>query len=91
MEAVDASTTATAYLAVQAGSNGFLGGARLCAAAAAATAVLQEINGSGRILAKLGAAIGEADEFFPPEAVRYVGAVFVTITGAGAVLNLYQR
>ena len=64
-------------------------GARLAAAAAAATAVIRENDGAGRILMKLAAGVGAADESFPPGGVAYLTQVHVTITGAAAQLNLF--
>lgn len=90
IESVDASTTATAYLVVPTSAIGYLAGARLKAGADAATAVLRETNGSGRILAVLGAGIGLCDEFMPPKPVTYRTAVFVTLTGTSPILNLFQ-
>jgi hypothetical protein len=88
MQAVDASVTATAYLV---GAHGRLGGARLLAGATAATAILREGTGSGRILAALGAGAGLPDEFMPSDGIPYAGAVFVTLTGTSPILTLYQK
>lgn len=66
-----------------------LGGARLTAAAANATAVLRETDGSGRILARLSAVINSADEFRPAKPVAFKGKVHATIAGAGAALSVY--
>lgn len=66
-----------------------LGGARLVAAAANATAVLRETDGAGRVLARLGCVPNTADEFMPEEAVAFKGKVHATITGAGAFLSVY--
>lgn len=71
-------------------STGFLGGVSLLAAGAAATAVVQETNGSGRLLAVLGAGIGLSEQFTPVSAIPYNGNVFVTITGAAAKCVLYE-
>lgn len=90
MQAVDGSAGG-AFLAVQTGAQGFLGGARLCAGADAATATIRELNGSGRILAKLGAGIGQGDEFMPTDAVPYTTNVHVTTTGTSPVVILYQK
>lgn len=67
-----------------------LGGARLAAAAADATAIIRETDGSGRILAKLVAKAGEADEFMPHRPVVFTATVHVTVTGAGAVATLFE-
>ncbi len=61
---------------------------RLVAAAADAVATIRETDGSGRTLMKLSAAAGTADESLL--SAQYAGQVHVTITGAGAVLLLYQ-
>lgn len=87
MQAVDASAGGT-FLATRA--NGVLGGARLAAGAAAdATAVLRETDGAGKILAVLAAPQKSADESTIP--VQYRQAVHVTVTGADAVVILYQE
>lgn len=87
MNSVDASATG-AYLAVGTGQSAQVGGAVLAAAAAAATAVVRETDGSGRILFKLAAPIGDTAYLTQP--VNYVGNVHVTITGAAAQFNLLQ-
>lgn len=67
-----------------------LSGARLVAGAGAdATAVVKETDGSGRVLCQLAALTGMADESVAP--VQYTGNVHVAVTGAGAVVLLYQR
>lgn len=66
-----------------------LGGARLAAGGAAATAVLRETDGSGRILARLSAAANGVDEFMPTKSVAFKGKVHATIVGAGANLSVY--
>lgn len=88
-QAVDASAGG-AFLGAAGQGTRLLGGARLVAAAAVATAIIRETDGSGRILAKLSAPINEADDFMPVRPVAYTGMVHVTITGAGAVVNLYE-
>jgi hypothetical protein len=66
-----------------------MAGARLVAGSgAAATAVIRETDGSGRILCSLAAGQGTADESVAH--VQYTGQVHVTIAGAGATLLLYQ-
>lgn len=72
------------------GGNGHLGGARLAAAGAVATAVLRDGGPAGTILAALAAPINSADEFMPSAPLIFAGAVHVTIAGAGAVLTLYE-
>lgn len=66
-----------------------LGGARLTAAAATATAVLRETDGSGRVLARLTAVANTSDEFMPEKSVAFKGKVHATITGAGALLSVF--
>lgn len=90
VQSVDASTTGTYLAGSASGLVKGLAGARLAAAAANATAVIRETNGSGRILAALAAAANTADEFAPPAPVAFAGQVHVTITGAGAQLNLFE-
>lgn len=62
-------------------------GARLQAAAAVATAVIREVDGSGAIIAELGAAIGLTDEIQIP--VIFKKALHVTLTGASASCIVY--
>lgn len=88
VQSVDASAGG-AFLVVP-GNNGLLAGAKLAAAAADATAVIRENDGSGRILAKLAAKAGEADELRPMGPIHYTTQVHVTMTGAAAQLNLFQ-
>lgn len=65
-----------------------LGGARLTAgAAAAATLIIRETDGSGRILYSLAAPQGAADEATIP--VTYVGNIFVVLAGAGAIAHVF--
>jgi hypothetical protein len=87
MNSVDASVTG-AFLSVGTGQSAVLGGARLAADGADATAVIRETDGSGRVLAKLAAKDGEADELRLP--IRYTGNIHVTVAGAGAVCNVFQ-
>lgn len=89
VQSVDASVTG-AYLAVATGQVAGLAGARLVAAAAAATAIIRETDGSGRVLAKLSAAVNGFDELRPMRPIAYTGNVHVTVAGAGAVVNLFQ-
>lgn len=89
-QSIDASTTG-AYLAGGAsGQVKGLAGARLTAAAANATAIIRETNGSGRVLAALAAAANTADELAPASPIAFAGNVHVTIAGAGAQLNLFE-
>lgn len=87
VQSIDASATGEYGL-----GSGVLGlrGARLVAAAAAATAIIRETDGSGRILAKLSAAINGYDELRPPAAIAYQTKMHVTVTGAGAQVNLFM-
>lgn len=80
-------TTATdAYDSQQAGMVGTMLGAKLTAAAAAATAQL--VDADGTVLADMAAPIGGADWLDIPVAFR--GKVRVlTLTGAGAMVNVY--
>lgn len=87
MQSVDASVTG-AYLTVGAGQSAQLSGAKLTAAAAAASAIIRETNGAGRILCSMAAPIGSSDDLMVP--INYVGNVHVTVAGAGAQLNLFQ-
>ncbi len=66
-----------------------LGGARLTAAAATATAVLRETDGSGRVLARLTAVANTSDELSPEKPIAFKGKVHATITGAGALLSVF--
>lgn len=67
-----------------------LSGARLVAGAgAAATAIIRETDGSGRILCSLAAGQGTSDE--SNVEVVFTTNVHVTLTGADAVILLYQR
>lgn len=64
-------------------------GARLIAAAAAATAVVRDSSDSGPVILRLSAAVGSADDAFPPGGIAFGAHVHVTITGAGATVQLY--
>lgn len=88
MRSVDASVTG-AFLPVEAGQTAQIAGATLAAAAAAATAIIRETDGSGRILCKLAAVVGDTAHLHHP--LDYVGNIHVTVTGAGAQLNVYQK
>jgi hypothetical protein len=87
LRAIDAS--AGGDFSVGPGTRG-LGGASLRAAAAAATATIRETDGSGRILAVLNAAIQGTDHWTPLQPVDFVGKINVVVTGASAVLILYE-
>lgn len=80
--------TGTGTFLVGSGNMG-LAGARLIAAAAVATAVIRENDGAGKILARLTAPVNSADEFAPAAPVAFLNQVHVTLTGAGAALNLF--
>ncbi len=88
MKSIDASTTGAFMIQASVGQSAVLGGARLAAAAAAASAVIRETDGSGRILYKLTAVINGADECRIP--VSFVDRVHVTVTGAGAQVNIFE-
>lgn len=77
------------FLNVQ-GNGGLVGGV-LQAAAAAATAIIRETDGSGRVLAYLAAAANGVDRFNFDQPISYQGKVHVTLTGAGAAFVLYQE
>jgi hypothetical protein len=67
-----------------------LAGARLVAGANAATAVIRETDGSGRILLSLSAPAANAvDESFPPAPIAFAGNVHVTLTGTTPHLSLF--
>lgn len=88
MRSVDASAGG-AFLAVETGQSAQLAGATLAAGSGAvATAIIRETDGSGRILCKLAALASDTVHLLHP--VDYTGNVHVTMTGAGAQLNLYQ-
>lgn len=87
LQVINASAGGT-FLAVDS-RTAVLAGARLVAAEEAATAVIRETDGSGRVLCVLAAAVGEADESAVP--VVYQGQVHVTLAGTDATLLLYQR
>lgn len=72
----------------QTGVTQVLRGVRLRAGADAATATVRETDGSGRILAVLGAAAGLADEQDIP--VTFLGNVHVTTTGTSPKVLLFQ-
>ena len=80
----------TAYLAVTGSENQdkAIVGARLAAAAATATMLVQEKDGSGRELLKLVAAANASDESVIP--INFKGNIFVTVTGAGAAAYVYE-
>jgi len=87
LQVVELSATGAALDAGQATVTVGLAGARLVAgAAAAATAVIRETNGSGRVLARLQCLQGEVDDFEPARPVAYQGNVHVTLTGVGATI-----
>ena len=60
----------------------------LLAAAGAATAIIRQTDGSGNILAVLGAAAGLADHWEGP--VPYVGTFHVTLTGTPTACIVYE-
>lgn len=68
----------------------YLAGARVKAGADAATVVIRETNGSGRILAVLGAGIGLCDEWRPTKPVAYTAIYFVTTTGTAPIVIAYE-
>lgn len=86
-----AANTTAAYLS--GGASGLvkgLAGARLAAAAATALAVIRETDGSGRVLVVLTCVANTTDDFVPAKPIAFVGNVHVTISGAGAQLNLFE-
>lgn len=67
---------------------GVLQGAKLVAAAAAATAVLHDgTSNAGPVLAKLSAAANGSDDLVVP--LVFHAGVYVVLTGAGAQLNVF--
>lgn len=90
LRSVAANSTAAYLSEGTTGQHKGLAGARLTAAAAAATAVIRETDGSGRVLATLAAPVNGADELRPIAPISFSGNVHVTIAGAGAQLNLFE-
>lgn len=68
----------------------FLAGASLRAGADAATATIRETDGSGRILAVLGAGIGLSDHLLPVGPIEFTAVVHVTLTGTAPKCILYE-
>lgn len=90
MRSIDASAGG-AFLSGAAGQVYQLAGARLVASGDAATAIVRETNGSGRVLLKLSApAANNADESFPPGGIDFAGNVHVTLTGTSPQLTLFE-
>lgn len=81
---------ATGDFLVASGQGG-LCGASLFAVGAAATLILRETDGSGRVLAQLSAAANSANHWGMDQPVSYQGKVHATLTGAGASFVLYQE
>lgn len=67
-----------------------LAGATLLAGADAATAIIRETDGSGRILGVLGAGIGLTDHWVPPGPVEFTATIHVTLTGTAPKCILYE-
>lgn len=89
LKAVDVSAGG-AFLATSGAAIGRLGGASLTAAAAAATLIIRETDGSGRKLAVLNAPVGDSSHWTPARDVAYQGQIHVTLTGAGAQALAYE-
>jgi hypothetical protein len=66
-----------------------LAGVRLVAAAANATAIVRETDGAGPVLVRLAALANDADDFTPQQKVAFKGKLHVTLTGAGAVCQVF--
>lgn len=64
-------------------------GMRLTAAAAASTAVLRDGSGAGPVLARLQCAANAIDDIWVSEGLAFTASVHVTLTGAGATVQLY--
>lgn len=62
--------------------------ASLLAGAGAATAIIRQTDGSGNILAVLGAGAGLADHWTGP--VPFTGTFHVTVTGAPTAVVVYE-
>lgn len=88
-QSVEVSATGDAIDLGNANVTAGLGGARLTAASATATAVLRETDGSGRVLARLTAVANTADELAPAKPIAFKGKVHATITGTGALLSVF--
>lgn len=88
-EAIDAVAGGT-FGSIDTNANGYLVGAQLLGGAGAGTAIIREVNGSGKVLAALGAGAGLSAGFHPSRPVRYKGALHVTVAGAPAQLTIYQ-
>lgn len=88
-QAIDASAGG-AFAGGSGQGNRKLGGARLAAGVDAATVIIREGTGAGRILAKLQAAAGGVDEFSPGQPVVFTGNIHVTNTGTAPVVIVYE-
>ena len=89
LKAIDVSAGG-AFMATGGAAVGRLGGVTLAAAAANATIIVRETDGSGRKLVALSALAGDSQSFTPPSEIMYQGNVHVTITGAGAQAFVYE-
>ncbi|MCL4764527.1 MAG: hypothetical protein KJ018_22565 [Burkholderiales bacterium] len=80
--------TATGQALAAANAPTILQGAKLVAAAAAATAILYDgTDNTGPVLVKLSAAATGSDDVAVPVLIH--AGVYVELTGAGAVLNVF--
>lgn len=89
LQAINLTATGDAIDVGDANTVAGLAGARLLGGGAAATAVLREGSGAGRILANLACAAGATDDFAPIRPVAFSGKVHLTLTGAGAACTVY--
>ncbi len=89
LKAIDVSAGG-AFMASGTNGIGRLGGASLTAAAAAATMIIRETDGSGRKLAVLNAPVNDSSHWTPARDVGFQGNIHVTITGAGAQAIAYE-
>lgn len=89
LQVIELSATGDAFDKGTTGTFG-LAWARLQAAAANATAVIRETDGSGRVLARLSCVPNTDTELQLPRPIAYQGKVHVTLAGAGATIQLGQ-
>ena len=64
-------------------------GVRLTAAAAASTAILRDGSGAGPVLARLQCAANDVDDLWVSDGLAFTTSIHVTLTGAGATVQLY--
>lgn len=90
MRAIEVAATGTVGDASP-GPTGLLSGARLVAGVGAGTAVIREVNGSGRVLLSLKAAAAGVDGVILPRPVSYQGPLHVTIGGTPDSVIVFQE